>query len=98
MKHCLKQQQVATNPPSQRMRDVHLLYHTQSVPTIHASSALRGNLPQRNDVSEEALKKHSLSFSPSAAVLGQTGRAWSTSTHVANHRDHHHGRLCGLLL
>ena len=37
------------NPPTARMRDVHMLHHTQSVPKMDEHSALSGNMPQRND-------------------------------------------------
>ena len=39
-------------------------------------SALRRNMPQRNDESEDALKKHRISFSPAGAVWGKMGQAW----------------------
>ena len=50
--------------------------HTLSVPMLDESSALRRNLPQRND--EDSDKQQRLSFSPSASVWGQMGRAWTT--------------------
>jgi hypothetical protein len=43
---------------------------------LDENSALRGNMPQRND--EEGGKKPRLSFSPAASVWGQMGRAWMT--------------------
>jgi hypothetical protein len=66
------------NPPTDRMRDVHMLHHTQSVPMLDETSALHGNgnMPQRND--EEGGKQPRLSFSPAASVWGQMGRAWTT--------------------
>jgi hypothetical protein len=39
--------QMLRNPPTDRMRDVHMLHHTQSVPMIDETSALRGNMPQQ---------------------------------------------------
>jgi hypothetical protein len=64
------------NPPTTRMRDVHMLHHTQSVLMIDENSALRGNMPQRND--EEGGKTPRLSFSPASSVWGQMGRPWTT--------------------
>jgi hypothetical protein len=58
MNHWQKHQLVAANPPSRRMRDVHLLHSTQSVPTIGEGSVLRRNMPLRNDKSEGAVKTH----------------------------------------
>ena len=58
------------------MRDVHMLHHTQSVPMLDETSALHGNVPQRND--EEGGKQPRLYFSPAASVWGQMGRAWTT--------------------
>jgi hypothetical protein len=43
---------------------------------LDENSALRGNMPQRNE--EEGGKKPRLSFSPAASVWGQMGRAWTT--------------------
>jgi hypothetical protein len=37
------------NPPTERMRDVHKLHITQSVPILDENSALRPNMPQRDD-------------------------------------------------
>jgi hypothetical protein len=66
--------------PTDRMLDVHMLHHTQSVPmldeTLTETSALRGNMPQRND--EEGGKQPRLFFFPAASVSGQMGRAWTT--------------------
>jgi hypothetical protein len=64
------------NPPTDRMRDVHKLHHTQSVPVLDETSALRGNMPQRND--EEGGKNSRLSFSPASSVWGQMRRPWTT--------------------
>jgi len=50
------------NPPTDRMRDVRLLHCTQSAPLLDAHSALRRNVPQRND--EEGGKTTRISFSP----------------------------------
>ena len=58
------------------MRDVHMLHQSQSVPMLDETSALHGNMPQRND--EEGGKQPRLSFSPAASVWGQMGRAWTT--------------------
>ena len=69
-------EQVLRNPPTDHMRAVHMLHQPQSVPMLDENSALRGNLPQRND--EEGGKKPRLSFSPAAPVWGQMGRAWTT--------------------
>ena len=69
-------QQTAANPPSRRAQEVHQLHCPQSVPTLAEYSALRRNMPQRNDESEDALKKHRISFSPAGAVWGQMGQAW----------------------
>jgi hypothetical protein len=76
MKKWLLHEQMLRNPPTDRMRDVHMLHHTQSVPMLDENSALRGNMPQRND--EEGGKQPRLSFSPAASVWGQMGRAWTT--------------------
>jgi hypothetical protein len=70
-------EQMLRNPPTDRMRDVHKLHHTQSVPVLDETSALRGNMPQHND--EEGGKNSRLSFSPAASVRGQMGRAWTTA-------------------
>jgi hypothetical protein len=69
-------EQMLRNPPTDRMRDVHMLHHTQSVPTLDETSALHGNMPQRND--EEGGKQPRLFFSPAVSVWGQMGRAWTT--------------------
>ena len=55
-------QQTAANPPSRRAQEVHQLHCPQSVPTLAEDSALRRNMPQRNDESEDALKQHRISF------------------------------------
>jgi hypothetical protein len=64
------------NPPADRMRDVHKLHHTQSVPMLDETSALRGNIPQRNDA--EGGKNPRLPFSPASSVWGQMGRPGTT--------------------
>ena len=46
------------------------------MPTLAEDSALRRNMPQQNDESEDALKKHRISFSPAGAVWGKMGQAW----------------------
>ena len=42
-------EQMLQNLPTDRMRDVHMLHHTQSVPMLDETSALHGNMPQRSD-------------------------------------------------
>jgi hypothetical protein len=37
----MRQQQVAADPPSQRMRDVHMLHHTQLVPMRQCAASLQ---------------------------------------------------------
>jgi hypothetical protein len=64
------------NPPTERMRDVHKLHITQSVPILDENSALRPNMPQRDD--DEGGKPKRLSFSPASSVWGQMGRAWTS--------------------
>ncbi len=66
--------QMLQNPPSDRMRDVHMLHHTQSVSMLDETSVLHGDMPQRND--EEGGKQPRLS--PASSVWGQMGRAWTT--------------------
>jgi hypothetical protein len=64
------------------MHAVHMLHQTQSVPMLDdEKSALRGNMPQRND--EEGGKKPRLSFSPAASVWGQMVREWTTDGRTA---------------
>jgi hypothetical protein len=62
-------EQMLRNPPTDRMCDVHMLHHTQSVPMLDATSALHSNMPQHND--EEGGKQPRLSFSPAASVWGR---------------------------
>ena len=69
-------EQMLRKTPTDRMLDVHMLHHTQSVPMLDETSALHGNMPQRNN--DEGGKKPRLSFSPAAPVWGQMGRAWTT--------------------
>ncbi len=69
-------EQTLRNPPTERMRDVHMLHHIQSVPMLDESSALHGNMPQHNDA--EGGRPPRLAFSPAATVWGQMGRAWTT--------------------
>jgi hypothetical protein len=64
-----------------RMRDVHMLHHTQSVPMLDETSALHGNMAQNNN--EEDCKQPRLSFSPAESVWGQMGRAWTTGCRSA---------------
>ncbi len=68
--------QMLRNPPTDRMRDVHMLHHDQSVPMLDETSALHGNMPQRNNA--EGGKQPRLAFSPATSVWGQMGRAWTT--------------------
>ena len=68
--------QTAANPSPRRAQDVHQLHCPQSAPTLAEDSALRRNMPQRNDKSEDALKRHRISFSPAGAVWGKMGQAW----------------------
>ena len=49
---------------------------TQSVPMLDENSALRPNMPQRDD--DEGGKPKRLSFSPASSVWGQMGRAWTS--------------------
>ena len=65
-----------SNPPTDRMCDVHNLYITQSVPMLDENSALRPNMPQRDD--DEGGKPRRLSFSPASSVWSQMGRAWTS--------------------
>jgi hypothetical protein len=76
MENWLLHARTLQHPPTDRMRDVHMLHHTQSVPMIDETSALRGNMPQRNDA--EGGKNPRLSFSPASSVWGQMGRPWTT--------------------
>ena len=64
------------NPPTDRMRDVHSLHCTQSVPLLDERSALRRNMPQRND--DEGGKSTRISFSPASSVWGLMGRSWAS--------------------
>jgi hypothetical protein len=76
MRKWLRHERIQRDPPNERMRHVHKLHHTQSLPMLDERSAPRGNMPQRND--EEGGKHPCLSFSPAASVWGQMGRAWTT--------------------
>jgi hypothetical protein len=58
------------------MRDVRLLHCTQSVPLLDEHSALRRNMPQRND--EEGGKTTRISFSTASSVWGLMGRSWAS--------------------
>jgi hypothetical protein len=69
-------EQTLRNPPTARLRDVHMLHHSQSVPMLDETSALHGNMPQHNDA--EGGKHPRLAFSPAVSVWGQMGRAWTT--------------------
>jgi hypothetical protein len=59
-----------------------MLHHTQSVLMLDETSALHGNMPQRND--EEGCKQPHLSFSPAASVWDQMGRADQRKIRVAS--------------
>jgi hypothetical protein len=98
--------QVLRNPPTDCMRAVHMLYQTQSVPMLDENSALRGNMPQRNDEGnmpqrndEEGCKKPRLSFSPAASVWGEDGpRMDDRRPQCASHYGVNHGQgLCCFL-
>jgi hypothetical protein len=78
MENWLLHARTLQNPPTDRMRDVHMLHHTQLVPMIDETSALCGNMPQRNDA--EGGKNSRLSFSPASSVWGQMGlRSWKSA-------------------
>ncbi len=62
------------------LRDVHLLHLAQSVPMLDENSALRGNMPQRDD--DDGGKNPRLSFSPASSVWGQTGCPWTSIGHI----------------
>jgi hypothetical protein len=64
------------NSPTDCMRDVRLLHCTQSVPLLGEHSALRRNMPQRNN--EEGGKTTRISFSPASSVWGLMGRSWAS--------------------
>jgi hypothetical protein len=87
MKKWLLHEQMLRNPPTDRMRDVHMLHHTQSVPMLDENSALRDNMPQHND------EQPRLSFSPAASVWGQMGRAWTTDGRNAPCRQSRRGTM-----
>jgi hypothetical protein len=71
----LLHEQILRNPPTDRMRDVHMLHHTRSVTMLDENSALRHNMPQHND---EEGGKQPVSFSPAASVWGKMGSAWTS--------------------
>ena len=83
MKKWTLHQQILRNQPTDRMRDLHMLHHTQSVPMLDETSVLHGNMPQRND--EEGGKQPRLSSSPAASVWGQIGCTWTTDGRNAPH-------------
>jgi hypothetical protein len=64
-------EQMLRNLPTDSMRDVHMLHHTQSVPMLDETSALHGNMPQHNDVEGG---KHHVSLSP---LQSQCGARWA---------------------
>ena len=49
LKKWLLHEQMLRDPPTDRMRDVRMLHRTQSVTMLNENSALRHNMPQRND-------------------------------------------------
>jgi hypothetical protein len=57
--------QMLQNPPTDRMRDVHMFHR------CHCLMSTRGKMPQRND--EEGGKTTRLSFSPASSEWGQMG-------------------------
>ena len=59
------------NPPTERMRDVHKLHIAQSVAMLDENSALRPNMPQRDDDAGGTPKR--LSFCSLAAADFDTG-------------------------
>ena len=79
MQGWLRHQQILQNPPTTRMRDVHLLHLAQSVPMLDENSALRGNMPHRDD--DDGGKNPRLSFSPASSVWGQMGCPWTSIGH-----------------
>ena len=76
MQHWTLHKLMLQTPPTDRMRDVRLLHCTQSVPLLAEHSALRRNMPQRND--EEGGKTTRISFSPASSVWGLMGRSWAS--------------------
>ena len=84
-------EQMHRNPPTDRMRDVHMLHHTQSVTMLDETSALHGNMPQHND--EEGGKQPRLSFLPCSVSVGTDGpcmddrRPKCAAHHGVNHRE-----------
>jgi len=79
MQGWLRHQQILQNPPTTRLRDVHLLHLAQSVPMLDENSALRGNMPHRDD--DDGGKNPRLSFSPASSVWGQMGCPWTSIGH-----------------
>jgi hypothetical protein len=76
-------EQMLRNPHTDRMRDVHMLHHTQSVLMLDETSALHGNMPQHND--EEGGKQPRLSFSPTSSWT--TGWPKCAAHHGVNHGE-----------
>ena len=58
-------EQMLRNPPTDRMRDVHMLHHTKSVPMLDETSALHGNMQFlcRNTTTRRVASNH-VSLSP----------------------------------
>jgi hypothetical protein len=74
-------EQVLQNPPTDRMRDVHMFHHTPSVPMFDETSALHGNMPQHNDEEGGKQPLNHVSLSP---LTLQCGSRWAA-----------HGRQAG---
>jgi hypothetical protein len=60
----------------EQIKDIIIFIITQSETMLDETSALRGNMPQRNDA--EGCKNPRLSFSPASSVWGRMGRPWTT--------------------
>ena len=60
----------------EQIKDIIIFIITQSETMLDETSALRGNMPQRNDA--EGCKNPRLSFSPVSSVWGQMGSPWTT--------------------
>ena len=67
---------------SSSVRNACTFEHASSVPMLDETSALHGNMPQRND--EEGGKQPRLSFSPAASVWGQMGRTDGRRQHTGS--------------
>ena len=82
-------EQMLQNPPTDSIRDVHMLHQTQSVPMLDETSALHGNMPQHND---EGAAATSL-FLPCRVSVGPDGpcmddrRPKCATHHRVNHGE-----------